>query len=160
MPELALDHREGVFSLGADGGFDLLQPIPQASNRRCLVQNFALVRLHGIVRGHRHGRVRPLAHAVVADIGEDFSLLPVQQAVAFSQSAPLIDVAAKVPADNLASLLARAAHESVQAALNRPCNLAYAQTVLKSIAPRLVVFAAAIATLVRAALVAIRRASM
>jgi hypothetical protein len=69
-----------------------------------------------------------------------------------SQHALLIDVAAKILADNLASLLARATHESVQAAgPDRPCNLAYAQTVLQSIVPRLLVFAAEIVTLVRAA---------
>ena len=75
-----------------------------------------------------------------------------------SQHALLIDVAAKILADNLASLLARAAHESVQAAgPDRPCNLAYAQTVLQSIVPRLLVFAAEIATLVGEALAAIAR---
>jgi hypothetical protein len=75
-----------------------------------------------------------------------------------SQHALLIDVSAKILADNLASLLARAAHESAQAAgPDSPCNLAYAQTVLQSIVPRLLVFAAEIATLVRAALAAIAR---
>ena len=75
-----------------------------------------------------------------------------------SQPALLIDVSAKILADNLASLLARAAHESAQAAEpDRPCNLAYAQTVLQSIAPRLLVFAPEIATLVGAALAAIAR---
>ena len=75
-----------------------------------------------------------------------------------SQHALLIDVAAKILADNLASLLARAAHESVQAAgPERPCNLAYVQSVLQSIVPRLLVFAAEIATLVGEALAAIAR---
>jgi hypothetical protein len=73
------------------------------------------------------------------------------------QHALLIDVAAKILADNLATLLARAAHESAHAAPDRPCNLAYAQTVLQSIVPRLLVFTAEIVTLVRGALAAIAR---
>jgi hypothetical protein len=76
-----------------------------------------------------------------------------------SQHALLIDVAAKILAvvDNLASLLARAAHESAEAAPDRPCNLAYAQTLRQSIGPRLLVFVNEIATLVGAALAAIER---
>jgi hypothetical protein len=67
-------------------------------------------------------------------------------------------VSAKILADNLASLLlARAAHESTQASPDRPCNLAYAHTVLQRIAPRRLVFADEIATPVGAALAAIAR---
>jgi hypothetical protein len=83
--------------------------------------------------------------------------LRLESVFGLSQHALLIDVAAKILADNLASLLARAAHESAQASPDRPCNLAYAQTVLQRIAPRLLVFANEIATLVGAALAAIAR---
>ena len=85
------------------------------------------------------------------------SRLRLESACGFSQHALLIDVAAKILADNLASLLARAAHESAHAAPDRPCNLVYAQTVLQRIAPRLLLFVNEIVTLVGSALAAIAR---
>ncbi len=67
MPELVLDHPEGVFDLGADAGLDLLQLGLESPDRRRLVQNLALARLHG----HRMPRV--LREGVRT---EDFELVP------------------------------------------------------------------------------------
>lgn len=74
-----------------------------------------------------------------------------------SQHALMIDVAAKILADNLAALLARAAHEAAGPPPNRPCNLAYTLTVLQRITPRLLAFAGEIGTLIESALAAIAR---
>jgi hypothetical protein len=62
-----------------------------------------------------------------------------------------------VLADNLAALLARAAHEAAGASPGRPCNLACMLTVLQSITPRLLAFAGEIGTLIASALAAIAR---
>jgi hypothetical protein len=75
----------------------------------------------------------------------------------FSQHALMIDVAAKVLADNLAALLARAAHEAVDALQGRPCNLAYTLSVLQRMAPRLLAFTDEIGDLIASALAAIAR---
>jgi hypothetical protein len=74
-----------------------------------------------------------------------------------SQHALLIDVAAKLLADDLAALLARAAHEAAGASPNRPCNLPYTLTVLQSITPRLLASAGEIGALIESALTAIAR---
>jgi Transposase DDE domain len=58
----------------------------------------------------------------------------------FGQHALMVDVAAKILADNLASLLARAAHEAADASPDRPCNLAYTLSILQRMAPRLLAF--------------------
>ena len=71
-----------MFDLGAHAGLDHIQLLLQAPDRCRLVQNLALARLHGHVPDHRLGRVGPLVGALIVGVGEDFSLLPVQQAVA------------------------------------------------------------------------------
>jgi hypothetical protein len=83
LPELALVHPEGVFHLGADAGLDPLQLFIQAPDGRG--QNLVFARLRGHVSGHVVGRVGSLVGTLVASIGEDFSLLPVQRAVAFDE---------------------------------------------------------------------------
>jgi hypothetical protein len=75
----------------------------------------------------------------------------------FSQHALMIDVAAKILADNLAALLARAANEAVDASPDRPCNLAYTLSVLQRMAPRLLAFTEEIGDLIASALAAIAR---
>ena len=69
----------------------------------------------------------------------------------------MIDVAAKILADNLAALLARAANEAADASPDRPCNLAYALSVLQRMAPRLLAFTEEIGDLIASALAAIAR---
>jgi len=69
----------------------------------------------------------------------------------------MIDVAAKILADNLAALLARAANEAADASPDRPCNLAYTLSVLQRMAPRLLSFTEEIGDLIASALAAIAR---
>ena len=74
-----------------------------------------------------------------------------------SQHALLIDVAAKILADNLAALLVRAAHEAKGASPDRPCTLPCTLTVLQRLTPRLLAFAGEIGTLIASAPAAIAR---
>ena len=77
-----------------------------------------------------------------------------------SQHALMIDVAAKILADNLAALLARAANEAAGESPDRPCNLAHTLPVLQRLTPRLLTFAGEIGNLIANALAAIARTIM
>jgi hypothetical protein len=81
MSELALDHPERVFDLGADAGLDLLDLLGDRLAGVAHVQYLAFARAHRHVPVHAGPGIGPLVSALVTRVAERIGFLAVQQRV-------------------------------------------------------------------------------
>lgn len=90
VPELALDHPEGMPHFGADASLEVLQLIEQSYSCTGLVQREMLARAHGHVPACLEARNRwPLGHTLVAGVSKNIGLLAANEAAGLGD---LVDV--------------------------------------------------------------------
>ena len=80
--KLALDNSEGMFHLGPDVGLELFCLVQQVTPGRVLIRCPAFARAHGHLPTHTSGFLSFLG-PLVASIGKHYSLIAMQQGVAF-----------------------------------------------------------------------------